>query len=205
MKTDLPLYMFPHISRARVCLLMSIVCIVSTLSGCAFDMRSPPPVAAPVQEIVVPKPSTADVLMDQLLGLQLLSGNDLVAAREKYRESFERDPSTTNRLNYAITWYLSLTANAAAADEDKLAQLIEPLAVASNTDTASRTVAGLMQQSALSRKKVRDDARYAAQRTNVKREEPGKEAEVRQLRARIDDLEKQLAALKSIERSVTRR
>jgi polyhydroxyalkanoate synthesis regulator phasin len=161
----------------------ALVTFAAVLAGCATDFRGTaitPPAPAPV----APTPSAAD---------------------EKHREAFEREGTTQNRLNYALTWYFSQTANASAADEDKLSALIEPLAAATNTDSASRTIASVLQQSALARKRVRDDTRYATQRAAVKPVEPNREAEVRQLRARIDDLEKQLAALKSIERSVTRR
>lgn len=178
---------------------------MSLLTGCATNFRGTaitPPPATPV----APAPSAADQMIEQLQALLLMSGGDLNTAREKHREAFERDASTQNRLNYALTWYFSQTASTMnAGDEDKLIALIEPLAATTNTDVASRTIASVLQQSALSRKRVRDDARYAAQRAAVKPPEPNREAEVRQLRARIDDLEKQLAALKSIERSVTRR
>jgi polyhydroxyalkanoate synthesis regulator phasin len=195
----------PRAERGRIRLFICALAIIVS-SGCAVLDRPMVALPPPAAIVEAPKPSSADQLIDQLQAMQIMSGGDLVALREKHREAFERDASSANRLNYALAWYLTQTSNVAAADEDKLAQLIEPLATPTNTDSATRALASLLQQAALSRKKVRDDTRYALQRANTtKKEEPSREAEVRQLRARIDDLEKQLAALKSIERSVTRR
>ncbi len=187
-----------------VCTVLSAM--LSLMAGCALDSKLVAP--TPVQEtrIAAPKPSSADLLVEQLQSLQLLSNADLVAAREKNRETFEREQTAQNRMNYALAWFLSATPNTiAATDDDKLSVFVEPLATATNADTATRTIAGLIQQATQMRKKIRDDAKAAVQRASPKRDDPARDAEVKLLRAKIDDLEKQLAALKLIERSVNRR
>ena len=87
--------------------------------------------------------------------------------------------------------------------------MVEPLVATGNDqETATRVFAQMMLHTASSRKKLREEiailrSRSASVAAAYRRDE--REPEMRTLRARIDDLEKQLAAMKSIDRSVTRR
>ena len=55
------------------------------------------------------------------------------------------------------------------------------------------------------RKKLRDQRRETQARVNALRRDDSKDVEARALRAQVDELERKLAALKSIDRSVNRR
>jgi polyhydroxyalkanoate synthesis regulator phasin len=90
-------------------------------------------------------------------------------------------------------------------DDDRLLTLVEPLVNPNQaTDETSRAVGLLAQAGAASRKKIREDA-TTARRPNVITKRDDREPEVRALKQRVNELEKQLLALKSIDRSVAQR
>ena len=71
--------------------------------------------------------------------------------------------------------------------------------------TEVRALAMLLAGMAQERKKLRDLLRETQTRINTLRRDDTKEMEVRALRSRVAELERNLAALKSIDRSVNRR
>ncbi len=175
------------------------------MSGCAVDHVAPH--TAPVAPIVVAKPSSADALIQSLRELQNMSPAALLAEKDVAREAFERDPVQFRRLRYLLALYASPVV---ATDDTQLLSIVEPLlnATADDNDLSIKTMAHQMQQVANSRKKLREDIATIRSRNiniaaNNKRDD--REPEVRALKQRIDELEKQIAALKSIDRSVARR
>lgn len=175
------------------------------MSGCAIDHAAQR--AVPVAASAVAKASAADALIQSLRELQNMPPAQLVAEKDVAREAFERDPVQFRRLRYLLALY---AAPASATDDAQLLNIVEPLliATADDSDLSIKTMVLQMQQVANSRKKLRDEIASIRSRTinvaaNNKRDD--REPEVRALKQRIDELEKQIAAIKSIDRSVTRR
>lgn len=180
--------------------------LIGSLSGCAVDntaQRVAPVAASPV----VATPSAAESLMQTIRELQNMTPATLAAEKDIAREAFERDPVQFRRLRYLLALN---AAPATATDDDKLLSAVEPLlnTTTDDNDLSIKTIAQQIREVALSRKKLRDEvanvrSRNANITANSKRDE--REPEVRALKLRIEELEKQIAAMKSIDRSVTRR
>jgi hypothetical protein len=180
--------------------------LIGSLSGCAVDntaQRVAPVAAVPV----VATPSAAESLMQAIRELQNMTPAALAAEKDIAREAFERDPVQFRRLRYLLALNV---APATATDDDKLLSVVEPLlnTTTDDNDLSIKTIAQQIREVALSRKKLRDEvanirSRNANISANSKRDE--REPEVRALKLRIEELEKQIAAMKSIDRSVTRR
>jgi sirohydrochlorin ferrochelatase len=189
------LHMPTHVTTITILLLAVLLS-----SGCA--LQPPAPVAVSIPAPIVREPSAAERLLTELARLQRLSPAALAETREAAREVFERDPAMFRRMQYAMTIFVAPTS---PGDDDRLLGLVEPvLNTTQAVDEASRVVALLAYTSAASRKKIRDDA-TTVRRTNVTAKRDDREPEVRALKQRVDELEKQLLALKSIDRSVSHR
>jgi hypothetical protein len=183
---------------------ITLLCILFALSACA--LQQPVTVAPVVVSPPTPAPSVADDMLANLRSLQGMSANELAATRDSARDAFDRDPTAFRRQRYL----LALAASSASANEDdRLLVLTEPiLAMPGNYDASLVAISFMVQQSTLARKRLRDEiaatrSRIANIASNTKRDE--RDTEVRALKSRIEELEKQIAALKSIDRSVTRR
>ncbi|MEI6738302.1 MAG: hypothetical protein WCL29_07485 [Pseudomonadota bacterium] len=184
--------------------------ILGLLSVCVFSACTLDGTTSIIKPAPVSSPSLrASPIEDAVLELRAFQGmtaNELTAAKEAAHDAYERDPALFRRLRFAMTLYVS-PAN--AADDERLLTLVEPLVATGNDqETATRVFAQMMLHTASSRKKLREEiailrSRSASVAAAYRRDE--REPEMRTLRARIDDLEKQLAAMKSIDRSVTRR
>jgi len=170
------------------------------VSGCA--LQPPAAVAIGTAAPVAREASPADLTFAELARLQRLSATELAQTRETAREVFERDPAMFRRLQYVMTIIVAPTS---PSDDDRLLALVEPLVNANQAaDEASRVVGLLAQAGATARKKIREEA-TPVRRTNVITKRDDREPEVRSLKQRVDELEKQLLALKSIDRSVSQR
>ncbi len=177
------------------------------LSACAHDVakQSVSPTSAPPTTV---RTSAADETISAIQTLQNLTPADLQTAKESAREMFERDPVAFRRMRYVLAMFVSPPT---PADDDRLLALVEPMiGSAEFRQTADGIIAAVIQQSATARKKLREEMAQQRLRANTvvagsasKRDD--RDAELRSLRAKVEDLEKQLAAMKSIERSVTRR
>jgi hypothetical protein len=181
-----------------------LAALVLMISGCALQPPAPVQVSSPA---AAPRePTAAEHTLAELSRLQRLSPAELAQTRDAAREVFERDPAMFRRMQYAMTIFV---APMSPSDDDRLLTLLEPiLNQATPPDDTNRVLALLAQTSAAARKKIRDDA-VTARKTNVvaKRDDrrDDREPEVRALKQRVEELEKQLLALKSIDRSVTHR
>lgn len=156
-----------------------------------------------------------------------MSPAELVLEKEKTRAEFNTEKSELNRMKLALLLILptpaTTTAAALIADDAELAALVDPVAsgasanavgaatVTGNPETRlaeseARVLALLIQGSMQERKRLRDQSRDWQLRTQVAKTDLTKsEQEARILRTKMEELETQLAALKSIERSVTSR
>jgi hypothetical protein len=189
-----------HIERH---LLRVVLAVATTIifAGCALQPPVPP---APVPAPVAVKPrSAADDLLAEISRLQKMSPSELAQTRESAREIFERDNATFRRMFYALTIFV---APMSSADDDRLLGLLEPVVNRRvPTEDADQTVAQLAYNATLARKKARDDAAASRPKTTVVGRRDDREPEVRALKSRVEELEKQLLALKSIDRSVSHR
>lgn len=195
---------------------------MALLAACALEpKRADPP---PARVVVQPAPpSETDQLLTYMMQTRKLDARELANEREQLRAIFQADKSEFNRVKLALviapapltsaTAAANLTTN--ANDDAELITLLEPLV---NNNSASSTDALVVPQSfeiralstliygiAQDRKKLRDQWREAQARVNALRRDDTKEVEARALRARVEELEAKLAALKSIDSSVNRR
>jgi hypothetical protein len=182
------------------------------LSGCALQPTNTPVATAPAVINTTPSASPTEVTIRELRRLQLMTPAQLAMARDAAREQFERDPAEFRRIQYALT---VLASPISMADDERLAGLIEPLLMNAANDVnptkansaenvAALALAAVTLQNLQSRRKMREETNLR-QRTQVAAKRDDREPEVRALKARVEELEKQLVALKSIERSVNRR
>lgn len=208
--------------KLKLNLLLVPACL---LGACALE---PKRVEPPVTRVIVKPalPSEADQLLVYAMRLRQLDARELAVEREQTRNTFSIDKSDFNRVRLAMLLVPSLTAQVrvptnptqGASDDAELMLLLEPLvrdaqgtalgAPAADTSTTRdelRALALLIHSMAQERKKLRDQWRETQARLTTIRRDDSKDVEARALRARIDELERRLAALKSIDRSVNRR
>ena len=171
------------------------------------------------QTNLVPKlnafqPSEAELLLTYVLQARLLLPAEFALEKDRMRAEFVAEKSNRKRVKLAILMALSppvLAPVAAAAEDGELLALIEPLAYSANaslasTEPALRAIATLLLSAAQNRKHLREQLRDTLTRSQAnRREEVNAQSEARILRIQVEDLEKKLNALKSIERSVTSR
>ncbi len=211
-------------TRLILLITATVICLSTSLTGCVLEPtkvdRTPPPESAIIMQPTIP--SASDALASFLLQAKKLAPAELLLEKEKARVDFNTEKSELNRIKLAILLALPAAANTPAAtlaaDDAELAVLIDPIAsgAASNASGGSaetraaeseiRVLGLLIQGSVQERKRLRDQAREAQSRTQVARTElTASQQEARILRTKLEELETQLAALKSIERSVTSR
>ncbi len=219
--------------QIRLALLMvaAFVGLSGCLTGCVLEPtkidRKPPLESAVIMQPATP--SVSDALPGFLLQAKKLAPTELALEKEKARADFNSEKSELNRIKLALLLALPAPSNTPAAtlaaDDAELAALIEPIVsgasgafgATANTATGGaveahlseselRVLGLLIQGSVQERKRLRDQAREAQSRTQVARTElTASQQEARILRTKLEELETQLAALKSIERSVTSR
>jgi hypothetical protein len=170
--------------------------VLLSLVGCA--VQTAPPVAG-VASPVVRVPSTADELILELGRLQALPPAQLLVERERAREHLERDGSASAQRHYVLT---HLVAPVSPQDDERLLSMAERPDLV--TDVSLRVLLAVARESAQARRKLREEIAAPKPRVAVARRDD-REPEVRALKQRVEELEKQLAAIKSIEKSVARR
>lgn len=196
------------------------------LSGCALEPvridRTPPPDPAIIMQPIAF--SVSDALQNFLLQAKKMAPAELAIEKEKVRAEFNGDKSEYSRIKLALLLTMPIPGNVSAAtlaaEDAELTALVDPLATAAVTTTSTvgssaetrsseaelKVLALLIQSNVQERKRLREQTRDAMSRTQVARTEATKnEQEARILRTKVEELEKQLAALKSIERSVNSR
>ncbi len=220
--------------RLALLMVAAFVGLSGCLTGCVLEPtkidRKPPLESAVIMQPATP--SASDALPGFLLQAKKLAPTELALEKEKARADFNSEKSELNRIKLALLLALPAPSNTPAAtlaaDDAELAVLIEPIvsgasgasgATANTANTATggavearlseselRVLGLLIQGSVQERKRLRDQAREAQSRTQVARTElNASQQEARILRTKLEELETQLAALKSIERSVTSR
>ena len=201
----------------RLLLLPLTACLVV---ACAVE---PARIEAPLAPAIVQTqlPSDTDRLLAYLVSIRKLDLRAITSERESMRATLIAEKTDLNRVKLAAllsTSQVSTTSNANAAivnDDAELIALLEPVIQAldsfgtelsPDSKTAEiRAVALFMHGAALDRKRARDQLRDAQAKLNALRRDDSKDVEARALRARVAELERKLAALKSIDRSVNQR
>jgi hypothetical protein len=196
------------------------------LSGCVLEPvkidRTPPPDPSIIMQPIAF--SVSDALQNFLLQAKKMAPAELAIEKEKVRAEFNGDKSEYSRIKLALLLTMPIPGNVSAAtlaaEDAELTALVDPLATAAVTTTSTvgssaesrsseaelKVLALLIQSNVQERKRLREQTRDAMSRTQVARTEATKnEQEARILRTKVEELEKQLAALKSIERSVNSR
>ncbi len=194
-------------------LLLLLACL---LSACALEpKRAEPPVTRLIVQAA--EPSAADKLLAYITQTRKLDAREFAIEREQMRVAFQTEKSEFNRVKLAL-----LLASTSAStpgnfsDDAEMIALLEPLgrdvnapttesAAASDAQAGVRALAMLMVGLAQDRKKLREQSRDAQARLTTLRRDDSKELEARALRARVSELERKLAAIKSIDSSVNRR
>lgn len=201
-----------------------LVAPILLLGACALQPQRGEP---PLERIIVKTvpPSEADQLLAYMMQTRKLDAREFATEREQMRNAFQAEKSEFNRVKLAILLtsipasLSSSGATAYASEDTELTALLEPLVsnTSANTTTARteastveqksevRALAMLIYSMVQDRKKLRDQWREALARQSTTRRDETKDAEIRALRARTEELERNLAALKSIDRSVNSR
>jgi hypothetical protein len=200
------------------------------LSLSACTVLDPPRIERPVplEPRIIERmaaPSDGDILMAYVLQVRKLSAEDFLVEQNRVRTEFSNNNSEYSRVKLAVMLALTpiTTATAVApvaaatpapatlasnGNEDaELIALLDPLvfsvtASGSSAKPELRALAHIIQGMAHERKRLRELAKVAQTKVTVIKRDESSVLESRQLKVRIEDLERQLAALKSIEKSV---
>ncbi len=186
--------------------------IPSFLVACALEPKRldvPPETRIIVQPA---PPSEADQLLNYAAKMRKLEVREFTTERENARNLYQQEKNDFNRIKYALMLILPASTSpvASAQDDAEVINLMEPLiSVASIPNAAAdsevRLLATLLFSAASDRKKMREQLRDVQARLNLAKKDDIRDAETRALRARVDELEAKLNALKSIDRSLNRR
>ena len=188
--------------------------LTGLLAACALEPKRMEP---PETRIVVrpAPPSAADQLLSYVAKMRALETREFAAERESARHQFLRDRSDFNRIKYALMLALVPVATSSvsipvAQDDGELVSLLEPLIAGSGgagtpVDAEVGALATLLYGVVSDRRKLREQLRDTQARLALAKKDDTRDAEARALRARVEELETKLNALKSIDRSVNRR
>lgn len=203
--------------KKKIIVLPVFIVALAVASGCAIQ---PTAVTPPVETrgIVEPAPKLAsELLLNYSLEARAMSAADLTTEKERVRTEFGLNKSEFNRMKLAILLALSPASlpNSAPnpaigiSEDIELSSLLEPITYGVTANGGSpapdlRALATLIQALVNDRKKLRDQLKETQSRTQTtRRDEASSQTEARILRAKVEELEKKLDALKSIERSVS--
>lgn len=188
--------------------------LAALLAACAHE-RPPVDILTPPARIVIQPAirSEADQLLSEAARWRSLDIREFNIERENARSRFLREKSDFNRVRLALVLALAPSGAQAAAtshDDNELTALLEPLLTGPNAANTPggweiRALATLIFGMTSERRKIREWLRDSQTRLTLARKDDSREAEARALRARIEELEAKLDALKSIDRSVNRR
>ena len=195
-------------TRISLTLVLSVV-----FAGCALE---PKKIEAPETRIIVQPapPSQADQLLSHVAAVRKLETREFTIERDSARNQFQHDRSDFNRVKYALMLALvpavATPSPSSAQDDSELISLTEPLITAAGPTSISanrelRALATILHGIVSDRRRVREQLRDTQVRLAQARKDDTRDTEARALRARVEELEAKLNALKSIDRSVNRR
>ena len=189
--------------------------LAATLGACAVldppRIERPAPLEPRIIERLAP-PSDGDLLMAYVLQVRKLSTDEFMVEQNRVRTEFSNNNSEYSRVKLAVMLALTpvpvaVATNGGGNEDAELIALLDPLvfSVAASGTSAKpelRALAHILQGMAHDRKRLREQAKVAQTKITVIKRDESSVVESKQLKVRIEDLERQLAALKSIEKSV---
>ncbi len=171
--------------------------------ACTLPRHAGPPLEPRVLVQPAP-PSEAEQLLSYAAKLRRYDSRDAALDRESLKAIAARERTDFARIKYAMA--LSVSAASGLQEDAEIMAVLEPLVVnAPAADVELKSLALLLHGAAAERRRLRDQVRELQVKAGQARRDDTREAENRALRARIDELEAKLSALKSIDRSVNRR
>jgi hypothetical protein len=199
----------PRLSRYK--LTLTAVPVLAALTGC---IATPTALEKPPEPKVVTVVTTSavDQMMSLVLEARKLPPNDFGVERERARAEYAADKSDLNRVRLALL--LSLpnptvpTAN--ANYDDEIIALVDPIAfnganAVTSPEPGVRALAVVIQSLVQGRKRQAELARESQAKVQTVRSNEqtvAAQQEARNLRIKIEELEKQLAEYKKIDRSI---
>lgn len=178
-------------------------CLV--VAGCAappVGEPAPAPKPAPVTSAIIPSsaPSVSESIMTYVLKVRNLGNSVLTDEIHKMRESFNRDRTDTNRLKLAV-----VLVQSGSADEGEILALVDPV-TQEQADPGLRGLAVLLHTTMMERRKTREALLATQGRLrDAQKSQENTQARSEQLKKQVEDLERKLTALKSIEKSLIQR
>jgi hypothetical protein len=180
-------------------ILPGTLCLVS---ACAFPPRTAVPVPSESRVVIQPAPSSeAEQLLAFAYKFRKFDARESASDRESLRAIAARERTDFARIKLAIA--LSAATPLTAAEDAEILATLDPLMVnAPTADTELRALATMLHGAAAERRKLREQVRELQVKANQPRRD---DAEIRALRAKVEELDAKLLALKSIDRSVNSR
>lgn len=173
-------------------------------SGCATPPSGAPlpaPQPAPVSSVAVPpQRNSSESIMAYVLKVKDLGHAGIAEEMQRERDAVNRERSDLHRLKLAV-----LLIQAGNADDAELLALVDP-ATQEQVDPNLRALAVLLHTTLTERRKARDSLQAAQGRLReAQKVQENTQLRNDQLKKQLEDLEKKLSALKSIEQSLIQR
>ena len=192
--------------------LLTILLFACLPMACTLEPRGATPPPEPRVIVQSAPPSEAEQLLAYAAKLRRLSPREFTVERDQLRANVLKDRSNPaqaqfNRIKYALLLTVAVSLGTSASDDAELIGTLEPIVGTAgfSADNELRVIANLVYSMAQERRKLRDQLRETNARIALAKREDNRDAEIRALRAQVEELEKNLQALKSIDRSVNRR
>ena len=192
--------------------LTTILLLACLPTACTLEPRRTEPPPDPRNVVQPAPPSEAEQLLAYAAKLRRMDRREFTVERDQLRANVLKDHSDLaqvqfNRIKYALLLTLAVSVGTGTSDDAELIGTLEPIvgAVGFSADNELRVIANLIYVAAQERRKLREQLRESHARIALVRREDNRDAEIRALRAKVEELEKNLNALKSIDRSVNRR
>jgi len=181
------------------------VSILSALAaGCAVQPTNVPtqtPQPAPVTAILVPPaPNPTESIMAYVLKVRNMGNSVLTDEIQRERDALNRERTDIHRLKLAVL--LIQTGN---ADETEVLTLVDPV-TQEQVDPNLRALAVLLHTTLVERRKTRESLAITQGRLReAQKTQETTQTRNDQLKKQVEDLERKLTALKSIEQSLIQR
>ena len=201
--------------QLKLKLLLAPICL---LGACALEPKriEPPSTRVVIQPAAA---SETDQLLAYLMRARAFQTPEFTIEREQLRYALQKQKTDFMRVKLALLLSSAAPipapsgATSIGNDEAEVIALLEPIVAGAPASDGIylaehariRALATLLHGMANDRRKLREQWRETQARLSALRRDDTKGVEARALRARVEELEQKLAALKSIDRSVNRR
>lgn len=174
------------------------------VAGCATEpvrAPSPTPQPAPVSSVLIPSaPPPTESIMAYVLKVRNMGNSVLTDEIQRQREMLARERTDLHRLKLAV-----LLIQSGSTEETEVLALVEPV-TQEQADPNLRALAVLLHTTATERRKTRESLLAAQGRLReAQKNQENTQHRNDQLRKQVEEMEKKLTALKSIEKSLIQR